>query len=142
MTDTKTTDARQQQQNATAYLGSMLVSGVEPALKAQASLLTGFQSAMTDWIQRRQETLVETQKLVARLGASTTPAELMSAQQEWVTSAFNAFAADAAALQAGAMTLVDQAQGWGRHSAELAQKVAPQTAEISRAMTKSFRPAA
>jgi hypothetical protein len=115
---------------------------VEPVLKAQADLLAGVQTILTDWIQRRQGAIVDTQKLVARLGTSTSPADVMSAQQEWVTSTFQSFAADASAIQASAMQLAERAQAWSQHGAELAQKVAPQAADAARALTKSFRPAA
>ena len=102
----------EQQNNPVAFFGAMFNSGAEPVLKAQADLLASVETTMSDWLRRRQEAVLETQTLVTRLRASSDPAELAKAQQEWVSGAFRRLAADAAACQTATQALVDRARGW------------------------------
>jgi hypothetical protein len=95
---------------ATAFIGSVLNSGADPMLmlKAQTDLLDSVGTAMTDWLQRRQEAVVDAHRLIAQLQAVSNPAELQKAQQEWIAGVFQCMNADAIAYQASAMQLVEK----------------------------------
>ena len=97
-----------QQKAAAAFMGSFFGSGADPLLKAQADLLVSFQSTMTDWLHRRHEAVVDTQRLMARLRTASDPAELWQVQQEWASGVFQRLAADAAACQSATMQSLDK----------------------------------
>jgi hypothetical protein len=132
-------DLAEQQKTASAFLGSLLNVGVEPMLKAQADLLIALETTMNEWLRRRHEAIAGAQQLVERLRASNDPTEVMKAQQEWATGVFHLLAADASALQAASMQMMDGAKSWAQQSAE---KVAPQAAAATRAVMKPLRMAA
>jgi hypothetical protein len=102
----------EQQNAATAFIGTVLNSGADPMLKAQADLLDSVGTAMTDWLQRRQEAVVDAQRLIAQLQAVSSPAEMLKAQQEWMAGAFQRMNADAIAYQASAAQLVEKSRHW------------------------------
>jgi hypothetical protein len=102
----------EQQNAATAFIGTMLNSGADPMLKAHADLLETVGMAMTDWLQRRQEAVAEAQQLIAQLQAVSGPAEMLKAQQAWMGGAFQRMNADAIAYQASAMQLVEKSRHW------------------------------
>jgi hypothetical protein len=116
-----------QQKAATAFLGTVLESGADPLLKAQADLLESVALAMTDWMQRRQEAVVEAQRLIARLQTVASPAEMLKTQQEWMAGAFQRMNADAIAYQASATQLLEKSRHWvGRSVETAADASAPQ----------------
>jgi len=102
----------EQQDTATPLIGTMVNSGADAMRKAQADLLDSVGTAMTDWLQRRQEAVVDAQRLIAQLQAVSGPAEMLKAQQEWMAGAFRRMNADAIAYQASAMQLVEKSRNW------------------------------
>ena len=102
----------EQRNAATAFLGTVLNSGADPMLKAQADLLDSVGTAMTNWLQRRQEAVVDAQRLIAQLQAVSSPAEMLKAQQEWMAAAFQRMNADAIAYQTSATQLVEKSRHW------------------------------
>jgi hypothetical protein len=140
MTESPTTiDLAEQQKTAAAFIGSVLNSGADPVLKAQADLLVSVESTLTDWLHRRHEAVVETQQLVARVRASSDPTELFKAQQDWVSGAFRRLAADATAAQTAALQLVERSRTWIQQGVEAAESVAPHAAEAAHAAAKPVR---
>jgi transposase-like protein len=140
MTDTPTSaDIAEQQKTAAAFVGTVFNTGAEPLLKAQAEILESVESSVTGWLHRRHEGVADTKLLVERLRASSDPAEILKAQQEWVTGAFRRLAADAAAAQAATLHLVERSQGWIKQGSEAAESVAPHAAEAARAAMKPVR---
>jgi hypothetical protein len=115
MTDTSALGFARQ---ASASLESRQQSGADPVLKAQADLLETVASAMTDWMQRRQEAVVEAQRLIARLQTVASPAEMLKTQQEWMAGALQRMNADAIAYQASAMQLLEKSRHWVGHNVE------------------------
>lgn len=109
---TAASDVAAQQKTAAAFIGSILNSGADPLLKAQADILVTVETTMTDWLHRRQEGLAETQTLVARLRTSSDPADFLKAQQEWISGAIRRLSADAAAYQSATQQFVDRARSW------------------------------
>jgi hypothetical protein len=85
-----------QQNAATAFIGTMLNSGA----------------------QRRQEAVVDAQRLVAQLQAVSSAAEMLKVQQEWMGGAFQRMNADAIAYQAPAMQLIEKSRHWVGQSVE------------------------
>jgi len=141
MTETPATlDIAEQQKNTAAFIGSVLNSSADPLLKAQADLLESVESTVTDWLHRRHEAVVDTQKLVARLRTINDPAEMLKAQQDWVTGAFRRLAADAAAAQSATLELVERSRGWIQQEVETAaesvaaaaDEVVTRAADVSR----------
>ena len=113
MTETSTMHGfAEQQKTAAGLMGAMLDAGADPMLKAQADVLDSVGTAMTDWLKRRQEAVVEAQQLIAQLQEVSGPAELLKAQQEWMAGAFRRMNADAIAYQASAMQLVEKSRNW------------------------------
>ncbi len=144
MTETTTTaDAAAQQKSASALFASVLNSGADPLLKAQADLLVSAETTVTDWLRRRQEAVAETQNLVSRLRTSSDPAELLKAQQEWVSGAFRRLSADAAAYQSATQHIVDRARTWfplvAGNEGNGASEPASESAETTRTSGRSLR---
>lgn len=96
---TASTIAAEQQKSTAAFFSTVFHSGAEPVLKAQADLLASFETSVTAWLRRRHEAVTDTQALVARLRTSSDPAEVASAQQEWVAAAVRRLSADTADFQ-------------------------------------------
>jgi hypothetical protein len=136
---TASADATAQQKTTAAFFGSVLNSGTDPLLKAQADILSSVETTVTDWLHRRQEAVAETQNLVARLSTSSDPAELLKLQQEWVSGAIRRLSADAAAYQTATQQLVERARGWFPQATEIADNIAANTAAATRAAGKSLR---
>lgn len=143
MTETATPSGSAEQQKATAaFFGSVLNSGADPVLKAQADLIASVETTLSGWLRRRGEAVQETQTLVARLRTTSDPAAFVTAQHEWVSSAFRRLAADAAAYQTAAQDIVDRARTWFPNGAEnVAESAASETAagEAARAAGKPYR---
>lgn len=137
-----TLNIAEHQKAASAFLGSVLNSGADPVLKAQADLLESVEATVTDWLHRRHEAVVDTQRLVASVRASSDPADILKAQQDWVSGAFRRLAADAAAAQAAALQLVDRSRTWMQQGAEAVESIAPQAAEAAQATARNMRVAA
>jgi hypothetical protein len=111
----------EQEKTAAAFIGTILNSGADPMLmlKAQTDLLDGVGTAMTDWLQRQHEAVVDAQRLIAQVQAVSNPAEMLKAQQEWVVGVFQRMNADANAYQASAMQLVEKWTHWVGRSVEM-----------------------
>jgi len=75
-------------------------------LSVQADFLLGLENAITEWLNRRHEAIIDTQRLVSRIGDTQDPAELWRAQQDWITNELRRLAADAAGYQAAAAQMV------------------------------------
>lgn len=142
MTETAASAGPAEQLKTTAaFFSSVLNSGADPVLKAQADMLASVEATMTAWLRRRHEAVQETQNLVARLRTTSDPAEFMTAQQEWMSGAFRRMAADAAACQTAAQEIVDRARTWfpnGVESTESAVSAMPAD-EAGRAAGKPYR---
>jgi hypothetical protein len=80
---------------------------------------------MNDWLQRRQEAIVEAQRLIAQLQAVSSPAEMLKAQQEWMGGAFQRMNADAIAYQASAMQLIEKSRHWVGRTVETTNGTSP-----------------
>ena len=102
----------EQQNAATAFIGTMVNSGADAMRQAQADLLESVATAMAGWLQRRHAAVVDAQQLIAQLQTVTGPAEMLKAQQEWMGGAFQRMNADAIACQASAMQLVEKSGRW------------------------------
>jgi hypothetical protein len=140
MTETTTaSDVAAHQKTATAFIGSVLNSGADPLLKAQADILVSVESTFSDWLRRRHEAVVDTQNLVARLRTNNDPAELLKAQQDWISAAFRRLSADAAAYQSATQQLLERSRGWFPLGTEFADSVVSQATEATRAVTKPLR---
>lgn len=140
MTETTASAGAAEQQKATAaFFSTMINSGADPVLKAQADLLASVETTMTAWLRRRHEAVQETQHLVARLRTTSDPAEFMNAQQEWMSGAFRRLTADAAACQSAAQEIVDRARTWFPNGVEATENVAAAAGEAARAATKPLR---
>jgi hypothetical protein len=100
----------EQQKAGTEFIGTVLNSGLDPKLmlKAQTDLLDSVGTTTTEWLQRRQEAVVDAHRVIAQLQAITSPAEMLKAQQEWVAGVFQRMNADAIAFQASAMQLIEK----------------------------------
>ena len=77
----------------------MLNLGAEALLGLQADLLVGIEFALTDWMHRRHEAVLDAQRLIARARETQDTNELLRAQQEWMAGALRRMAADAASFQ-------------------------------------------
>jgi hypothetical protein len=108
----------EQQDTATPLIGTMVNSGADAMRKAQADLLESVATGMADWLQRRQEAVVDAQRFIAQLQTVSGPAEMLKAQQEWMGGAFQRMNADAIAYQASAMQLIEKSRHWGGRSIE------------------------
>ncbi len=140
MTETTApSDAAAQQRTAAAFIGSVLNSGADPLLKAQADILVSVELTFTDWLHRRHEAVQDTQNLVARLRSNSDPAELLKAQQEWLSGAFRRLSADAAAYQSATQQLLERSRSWFPLGTEFAESVVSQATEATRAVTKPLR---
>jgi hypothetical protein len=140
MSETKTSATAAEQQKATsAFFGSALNTSTEAVLKAQAELLTSTEVTVTAWLHRRREDVVETQNLIARLRASSDPAEFASAQQEWASGAFRRLTADAAELQSAAQQFMSHAIPWFGQGAEKIDHFAAKAADATRSTVKTLQ---
>lgn len=69
-------------------------SGTEAFLSAQADLMKGVETAMTEWLHRRQEGIDEAYRLIARVRDSRDITDILKAQQDWAAGALQRLAAD------------------------------------------------
>jgi len=93
---TQNIDLGKAQKAAAALIASTLCNGATEAfLGAQAGLLRGVETAMTEWLHRREEAIADAHRLVARMQESRDISEMWNAQQEWAVGALRRFAADA-----------------------------------------------
>lgn len=124
------------QNTAVAFCNSMLNTSAAPLLKAQAGLLVGMEETMTDWLRRRHEAVADTQRLVDSLNASGDPADVLKAQQEWMSGALRRLTTDAAAYQSAMLQWMNRTLTWLPESAE---SVASQAAAATRAARRPLR---
>ena len=82
--------------------------GVGNLLKAQAEILTGFEPAISDWLRRRHEAMLDVRQLAARLNTGGDPSELLKAQRDWVSRSLHRMAADAEAYQSAVQQFIDR----------------------------------
>jgi hypothetical protein len=89
MQSTLKTDFADQARTVHAFLGPTFVGpGVDMLFKAESDLLAGAESVMSEWLQRRRETISETQRLFARIRESHDLSDVFTAQQDWMAGAF------------------------------------------------------
>ena len=97
---------------ADAIPAAALDWSVRPVLNAQADLLAGAETTVTDWLHRRHEAIVDTQQLIARMQTGVDPVTAFKAQQEWMSRSLRRLAADANACQSAARQLMERAPSW------------------------------
>lgn len=102
----------EQQKQAEAITSSVPDWGIGSLLNAQADMLAGAETTVTDWLHRRHEALVDTQQLIARIHAGTDLASALKAQQEWVSRSLRRLAADADAYQSTTQKMLDRTPSW------------------------------
>ena len=92
---TQNIDLAKAQKTAAALIASTFCNGATEAfLDAQAGLLKGVETVMTEWLHRREEAIADAHRLVARMQESRDVSEIWNAQQEWAVGALRRFAAD------------------------------------------------
>lgn len=92
---TQNSDSNGTQKLAANVIASTLCnSGTEAFLNAQADLMKGVETAMTEWLHRRQEGIEEAYRLIARVRDSRDVTDILKAQQEWAAGALQRLAAD------------------------------------------------
>ena len=112
-------------------------SGTEAFLNAQADLMKGVETAMTEWLHRRQEGIEEAYRLIARVRDSRDVTDILKAQQDWAAGALQRLAADVStypALLAGAGQQVSEAMA--QSVGEAAKEATQQLAEVPQRMTE------
>jgi hypothetical protein len=102
--------------------------GTEAFLDAQADLLKGVETAMTEWVHRRQEAIEEAYRLMTRLRDSRDVNDIWNAQQEWATGAWQRLAADVATYPA---LFANAGQRVGEAAVDSVEQAAAQTKEIA-----------
>jgi hypothetical protein len=102
----------EQQKQPEAIAGAAPDWGVGSMLNAQADLLAGAEATVTHWLQRRHEAVLDIQQLIAGMHIGTNTADVLKAQQEWVSRSFRRLAADADAYQSVTQRLLDRASSW------------------------------
>lgn len=100
------------QKQAEAIPAAALEWSVGPLLSAQADLLAGAEAAVTDWLHRRHEAILDTRQLIARMQTGVDAAEAFKAQQEWVSRSFRRLAADADACHSATQQLMERVPSW------------------------------
>ena len=92
---TQNIDLAKAQKAVAALIASTFRSGATEAfLDAQAGLLKGVETVMTEWLHRREEGIADAHRLVARMQESRDVSEIWTAQQEWAVGALRRFATD------------------------------------------------
>jgi hypothetical protein len=114
----------------------MLNAGTETLLSIQADFLVGLESAMTEWLHRRHEAVLDAKRLVARLRETQDINDILRAQQEWMSGAFRRLAADAAGLQSA----LAFATKIGREAEEKSRIAADQGAAAATAIAQRLTP--
>jgi ribose 5-phosphate isomerase len=122
-------------------LASMINTGffadrTKDLLSVQADFLMGLENAITEWLNRRHEAIVDTQRLVSRLGDTQDPAEVWKAQQEWIANELHRLAADAAGCRQAASQVV---AGLGRRIEAATQGVAETVSDNGLDVSKAGR---
>jgi hypothetical protein len=97
--------------------GSLFDWGAGPLLNAQADILAGAETTLTDWLRRRHEAVVDTRQLIACLHPGTDPGEALKAQRDWLSRSLRRMAADAEAYQSASQQLLERAPDWFPRSA-------------------------
>jgi hypothetical protein len=128
-----------EQQNAAATLlsSTLLNTGTETLLGLQADFLVGMESAMTEWLHRRHEAVLDTKRLIARIRESQDVNELLRAHQEWMAGSFRRMAADASSFQSALMF----ANRIGREAEEKSRIVAEAGASTAASASPKLQPA-
>ena len=75
-------------------------------LTVQADFLLVLENAITEWLNRRHEAIIDTQRLVSRISDTQDPTELWKAQQDWITNELRRLAADAAGYHSAATQMI------------------------------------
>ncbi len=108
-------------------------SGTQALLDAQADLLKGMQSAMTEWLHRRREGIDDAYRLVARMRESRDVSEIWKAQQDWAAGALQRLAADVVAYPVLFATASERAgEHVARGAAESASDARQTVGEMAR----------
>jgi hypothetical protein len=100
-------------------LADLGVRQVEALVEAQSKLSQRFQEANAGWLQRFEVEAALASDLAANLGKSGSPAEVVSAWQDWASRRIDLVAADAAHLARDFGALASEgarvfAGGWSR----------------------------
>lgn len=96
MQSTPTTDFADSARTATVFLRSTLLNqGSEALLRAESEFLTGAEATITEWLHRRREAILDTQRLLARVRESHDVSDVLKAQQDWMAETFRRLADDA-----------------------------------------------
>ena len=140
------TVVEQQRKQASAATNAVLDWGIGSLLNAQADLLAGAESAMTDWLHRRREAVVDARNLIAHMHVGVEPGEAVKAQQEWISRSLRRLAADAESCHSVTWRLFEHAPAWfprdglaGSSSEPAASESAPSQAAATRAATRPLR---
>jgi hypothetical protein len=116
-------------------------SGTEAFLNAQADLMKGVETAMTQWLHRRQEGIEEAYRLMTRVRHSHDVTDIWKAQQDWAAGALQRLAADVTtypALLASAGQRVGEATA--QSVGEVAKEAKQQLVEAQQRMTDVVAP--
>lgn len=106
---------------ANVIASTLCNSGTEAVLNAQAELMKGVESAMTEWLHRRQEGIEEAYRLMARMRDSRDVTDILKAQQDWAAGALQRLAADVSTYPA---LLAKAGQRVGEATAQSVEEVA------------------
>src|SRR5579862_5975075 len=94
---TQSLDFAETQKIAAHLIASTVCNdGTQAFLEAQSDILKGVETAMAEWLQRRQEAIADVHRLVERVRDSRDVSEIWKAQQDFAAGALQRFAADIA----------------------------------------------
>jgi len=127
-----------EQQNAAAsfFASTIFNPGTETLLGIQADFLVGLESAMTEWLHRRHEAVLDAKRLITRLRETQDINDILRAQQDWMSGAFRRMAADAAGMQSAFAF----ATKIGREAAEKSKIAADQGANAAASIAQRLTP--
>jgi hypothetical protein len=75
-------------------------------------MLAGTGAAVTDWLHRRHEAVLDTRQLIANMHVGADPAETFKAQRDFVSRSFQRFAAEVDACQTTTQKLLERTPAW------------------------------
>jgi hypothetical protein len=107
-----TANATERQKQPDTAAAPVLDWGVGMLLEAQADMLAGTGAAVTDWLHRRHEAVLDTRQLIANMHVGADPAETFKAQRDFVSRSFQRFAAEVDACQTTTQKLLERTPAW------------------------------
>jgi hypothetical protein len=124
-------DLAKAQKTAADLIAATFCSGATEAfLGAQAGLLKGAETVITEWLRRRKEAIADAHRLVARVRESRDVSDIWNAQLEWAAGARPRLATDVTLYSA-----LFTADGW-RVSETTKESVVEVTSRGSDALPK------